>query len=199
MSNSNSTYSVDDGNGTNLCGGLTRDAAHIQAQRHANKTRLACLVYGEDYEKCVEPDDHVYSDADDAAVDSIDAIAACLDADQRDRHALRALPSAELRFALGTAIVASVQARLGGSYFVDMLDDAFAVTWGELPRGGGEVVRRLGLVGDDANECRPIGGAHLVGWGNASELATGPVVVVSAIAAAGFDVSFEYIMSVSRT
>ena len=49
-------YSVDDGNGTNLCGGLTLVNALVAAKNHANETGLACLVYGEDYEKCVEPD-----------------------------------------------------------------------------------------------------------------------------------------------
>jgi len=193
--NNSTNYSVDDGDGTNLCGGLTRDDAHVKAQQHANKTGLACLVYGGDYEKCIEPDDHVYSVADDAAVDSLDAIAACLDADQRDRRALGALPVAELRFALGTAIIASVQARLGDAFVVDMLD-APSHHWGELPRGGGEIVRRLNLVGD---EWYPIGGTRLSGFGNASELATGPVVVVSAIADAGFDLSFEYFLGISRT
>jgi hypothetical protein len=197
--NNSTNFSVDDGDGHNLCGGLTRDDAHVKAQQHANKTGLACLVYGGDYEKCVEPDDHVYSPADDAAVDSLDAIAACLDADQRDRRALGALPAAELRFALGTAIIASVQARLGDAFVVDMLDDAPSHHWGELPRGGGEIVRRLNLVGDDENEWRPIGGCRLSGFGNASELATGPVVVVSAIAAVGFDASLEYFLGVSRT
>ena len=52
-----SNYSVDDGSGTNLCGGLTREAARREAQQHANKTGLSCLVYGDDYEQCIEPED----------------------------------------------------------------------------------------------------------------------------------------------
>jgi hypothetical protein len=69
---SSSNYSVDDGNGTNLCGALTREAATREAQQHANRTGLACLVYGEGYEKCIEPDD-AEPDADDGDADDGDA------------------------------------------------------------------------------------------------------------------------------
>ena len=67
-----SNYSVDDGNGTNLCGALTREAATREAKNHANRTGLACLVYGEGYEKCIEPDD-AEPDADDGDADGLAA------------------------------------------------------------------------------------------------------------------------------
>lgn len=52
----NNTYNVDDGHGTNLCGGITYDAAMRIAQDHADQTGLACLVWSSGSEIIVEPE-----------------------------------------------------------------------------------------------------------------------------------------------
>jgi hypothetical protein len=48
-------YSVDDGHGTNICGGCSYEGALRIAQEHADRTGLACLVYAGHYEEVVEP------------------------------------------------------------------------------------------------------------------------------------------------
>jgi hypothetical protein len=64
-----------------------------------------------------------------------------------------------------------------------------------LPPGGSHVVRRLGLVpGVLIKDWRPVA-ASLTMWGNASELATGPVVAIAATAVDGT----EYVLGISRT
>ena len=199
-----SNYSVDDGDGTNLCGGLTREAATREAQQHANRTGLACLVCGEGYEKCIEPEEPDEPDAEPdadgpsavgtAARDAADALVGILTPEQLERHAIGALPPREMRWALADALVKSLSERLGDGFHVDVLDHDVP-TWGELPPGGFHVVRRLGLVpGVLFKDWHPVGG-RLTKWGNASELATGPVVAI----AAAVDDGTEYVLGVSRT
>lgn len=196
-----SNYSVDDGNGTNLCGGLTREAATREAQQHANRTGLACLVYGGDYEKCIEPEEPEEPDADrpaavgTAARDATDAaLVSILTPEQLERHGIGALPPREMRWALADALVKSLAERLGDGFHVDVLDEVVP-TWGELPPGGFHVVCRLGfIIGALVDDWRAVGG-HLTKFGNASELATGPVVAIAATA----DDGTEYVLGVSRT
>ena len=201
---SSNNYSVDDGDGTNLCGGLTREAATREAQQHANRTGLACLVYGEGYEKCIEPDDaEPDADADDdgpaavgtAARDAADAaLVSILTPEQLDRYGIGALPPRELRWAISDSLIADVKARLGDGFVVDVLDEVI-ITWTELPPGGAHVVRRLGLVpGVLLKDWRPVA-ASLTRWGNASELATGPVVAIAATAVDGT----KYVLGISHT
>jgi hypothetical protein len=139
-------------------------------------------------------------------------IEAVLTPEQLERHAIGALPARELCWALGAALIAAVAERLGDGFHVDVMDqvdgvqagvqplsggclDGVTVAWGELPPGGFHVVRRLGLVpGVLFVDWRPVGG-RLTRWGNASELATGPVVAIAATA----DDGTEYVLGVSRT
>ena len=208
-----SNYSVDDGDGTNLCGGLTREAATREAKNHANRTGLACLVYDDEgYAKEIEPEepdddaepeDDAEPDGDadgpaavgTAARDAADAaLVGILTPEQLERHAIGALPARELRWAVLNALVNSVAERLGDGFLVDVIEEVVP-TWGELPPGGFHVVRRLGLVpGVLFVDWRPVGG-RLTRWGNASELATGPVVAIAATA----DDGTEYVLGVSRT
>jgi hypothetical protein len=101
-----------------------------------------------------------------------DAILAVLDADQRARRALDALPDHELHAAVDDALLGEIQRIVGDAYSVSLVlrDDADVdVRWGELPRGGGDVATRL--HGQNAVEE----------WGDASSLAAGPLVAVRAV------------------
>ena len=121
-------------------------------------------------------------------------IEAVLTPEQLERHAIGALPPREMRWALADALVKSLAERLGDGFIVDVLVEV-VTTWGELPPGGFHVVRRLGLVpGVLFVDWHPVGG-RLTRWGNASELATGPVVAIAATA----DDGTEYVLGVSRT
>jgi hypothetical protein len=102
-----------------------------------------------------------------------DAILAILDPDQRARRALGALPDHELHVAVDDALLHELQTIVGDAYSVSLVvredADDVDVRWGELPRGGGDVASRLH-------------GQHAVEeWGDASDLATGPVVAVRAV------------------
>lgn len=102
-----------------------------------------------------------------------DAILAVLDPDQRTRRALGALPDHELHAAVDDALLRDMQTLVGDAYSVSLVlrDDAddVDVRWGELPRGGGDVAARL--HGQNAVEE----------WGDASSLATGPLVAVRSV------------------
>ena len=130
-----------------------------------------------------------------AARDAADAaLVSILTPEQLERHAIGALPPREMRWALADALVKGVAERLGDGFHVDVLDEVVP-TWGELPPGGFHIVRRLGLVpGVLLKDWHPVGG-RLIKWGNASELATGPVVAIAATA----DDGTEYVLGVSRT
>ena len=102
-----------------------------------------------------------------------DAILAILDPDQRARRALGALPDHELHGAVDDALLHELQKIVGDAYSVDLVadedEDDVDVRWGELPRGGGDVAAQLH-------------GQNVVAeWGDASDLATGPLVAVRAV------------------
>jgi len=113
-----------------------------------------------------------------AAAEATGRIEACLDPEQVARRRLGALPEREERRAVEAEIVGRVRAAVGDDYSVSLVevggddeaDEADGdvdvdVRWGELPRGGSDVVASLAQLGD-------------VEWGDASDLATGPVVAV---------------------
>jgi len=101
------------------------------------------------------------------------AILAVLDPDQRTRRALGALPDHELHAAVDDALLRDMQTLVGDAYSVSLVlrDDAddVDVRWGELPRGGGDVAAKL----HKHNAVEE--------WGDASSLATGPLVAVRAV------------------
>lgn len=107
------------------------------------------------------------------------AICSALDPEQVSRRALDALPEGELQQALVDDLVKRIERALGEgkekwekSYSVGPLDEAI-VRWGELPRGGSDVARALNQL------------ACVEEWGDGSDLATGPLVAVRAIALDG--------------
>jgi hypothetical protein len=110
------------------------------------------------------------------------AICSVLDPEQVSRRALGALPDGELQQALVDDLVRRIERALGDSYSVGPLDEA-TVRWGELPRGGSDVARALDQL------------ACVEEWGDASDLATGPLVAVRALALDGT----EYLLAVEPT
>jgi hypothetical protein len=100
------------------------------------------------------------------------AICSALDPEQVQRRALGALPDGELRRALIDDLVRRIERAVGPDYSVGPLDTV-VVRWGELPRGGSDVARALDQL------------ACVDEWGDASDLASGPVVAVCAIALDG--------------
>jgi hypothetical protein len=99
-------------------------------------------------------------------------ICSALDPEQVQRRALGALPDGELRRALLDDLVRRIERAVGPDYSVGPLDEV-VVCWGELPRGGSDVARALDQL------------ACVDEWGDASDLASGPVVAVCAIALDG--------------
>ena len=110
------------------------------------------------------------------------AICSVLDPEQVSRRALGALPDGELQQALVDDLVRRIERALGDGYSVGPLDEA-VVRWGELPRGGSDVARALDQL------------ACVEEWGDASDLATGPLVAVRALALDGT----EYLLAVEPT
>jgi hypothetical protein len=100
------------------------------------------------------------------------AICSALDPEQVQRRALGALPDGELRRALIDDLVRRIERAVGPDYSVGPLDTV-VVRWGELPRGGSDVARALDQL------------ACVDEWGDSSDLATGPLVAVCAIALDG--------------
>lgn len=102
-----------------------------------------------------------------------DAILAILDPDQRVRRGLGALPDHELHAAVDDHLLSELQTLVGDAYAVSLLVsdevDDVDVRWGELPRGGGDVAVKLH------------GQSTVEEWGDASSLATGPLLAVRAV------------------
>ena len=103
------------------------------------------------------------------------AICSALDPEQVQRRALGALPDGELRRALIDDLVRRIERAVGPDYSVGPLDtvDTVVIRWGELPRGGSDVARVLDQL------------ACVDEWGDASDLASGPLVAVCAVALDG--------------
>lgn len=107
------------------------------------------------------------------------AVCSALDPEQVQRRALGALPDGELTQALLDDLVRRLERALGDDYSVGPLDEVI-IRWGELPRGGSDVARALDQL------------ACVDEWGDASDLASGPVVAVRALALDGT----EYLLGV---
>jgi hypothetical protein len=107
------------------------------------------------------------------------AICSALDPEQVQRRALGALPDGELTQALLDDLVRRIERAVGPDYAVGPLDEV-VVRWGELPRGGSDVAHALDQL------------ACIDEWGDASDLASGPLVAVCAIALDGT----EYVLGV---
>lgn len=112
------------------------------------------------------------------AAEAVARIEACLDPEQVARRRLGALPEIEEWRAVDADLVGRVRDAVGDDYAVSLVGeedgDAVDVRWGELPRGGSDVVASLAQLGD-------------VKWGDATSLATGPVVAVEIEDARGAD------------
>jgi len=140
-----------------------RLAGVIEASIAAAEARLAATRAAEEAE----------------AREALAQLEACLDPEQVARHRLGALPDSELTQALLDDLVRRIERAVGPDYSVGPLDEV-VVRWGELPRGGSDVARSLDQL------------ACVEEWGDASDLASGPLVAVRAVAVDGT----EYLLAV---